>query len=142
MDQFPGKAPHFITSDHHFHRDMPVALRIRDYSENSDLLHSHEFHELVLVLGGSGLHVLQERSYPIYPGAVSYTHLQQSDGTILCVYDRDRYGAGEILLAEFTEADLRAGSLPHPPRVIHSLSGRPETAAHQTMNKQEMELVP
>ena len=30
MDQFPGKAPHFITSDHHFHRDMPVALRIRD----------------------------------------------------------------------------------------------------------------
>lgn len=74
---------------------------------------------------------------------VSYPDFaQQSDGTILCVYDRDRYGAGEILLAEFTEADLRAGSLPHPPRVIHSLSGRPETAAHQTMNKQEMELVP
>ena len=59
MDQFPGKAPHFITSDHHFHRDMPVALRIRDYSENSDLLHSHEFHELVLVLGGIGVYIVR-----------------------------------------------------------------------------------
>lgn len=80
MDQFPGKAPHFITSDHHFHRDMPVALRIRDYSEKSDLLHSHEFHELVLVLGGSGLHVLQERSYPIYPGDVFLIKPRQVHG--------------------------------------------------------------
>ena len=73
---------------------------------------------------------------------VSYPDFtQQSDGTILCVYDRDRYGAGEILLAEFTEADLRAGSLPHPPRVIHSLRGQPEIAVRRNTNKQKMELV-
>ena len=63
---------------------------------------------------------------------------QQSDGTILCVYDRDRYGAGEILLAEFTEADLRAGRLPHPPCVINSLCSQPENAAARNTGKREM----
>lgn len=63
---------------------------------------------------------------------------QQSDGTILCVYDRDRYGAGEILLAEFAEADLRAGRLPHLPYVINSLCSQPENAAARNTGKREM----
>ncbi len=53
---------------------------------------------------------------------VSYPDFtQQSDGTIVGIYDWDRRGKGEILLAEFTEADLRNGQLPHPPIVINSL---------------------
>lgn len=80
MDQFTDKAPHFIALDQHFRANMSVVLRIRDYSENSDQLHSHEFHELVLVLGGTGLHVLQERSYPIYPGDVFLIKPRQVHG--------------------------------------------------------------
>jgi hypothetical protein len=41
---------------------------------------------------------------------VSYPDgFQAPDGTIHIIYDRERYGAREILLASFTEADVRAG---------------------------------
>jgi len=33
------------------------------------------------------------------------------DGTIYMVYDRDRYGAKEILMAKFTQADILAGKI-------------------------------
>ena len=35
--------------------------------------------------------------------------IQLSDGLILTAYDRDRPGAGELLLARFREEDLLAG---------------------------------
>jgi len=41
-----------------------------------------------------------------YPDAV-----EAPDGTITMVYDRDRYGAKEILMAKFTQADILAGAL-------------------------------
>jgi hypothetical protein len=41
---------------------------------------------------------------------VSYPDgLQAPDGTIQIIYDHERYGAKEILLASFTEEDVRAG---------------------------------
>jgi predicted neuraminidase len=52
---------------------------------------------------GEGL-LLDERSGVSYPDAV-----EARDGLITVVYDRDRGGAGEILLATFTEKDVRAG---------------------------------
>jgi hypothetical protein len=48
--------------------------------------------------------LLDERKNVSYPDGV-----QDRDGTIWIVYDRDRYGAGEILLAKFREEDVIAG---------------------------------
>ena len=47
---------------------------------------------------------LDERANVSYPDAV-----QLENGLILTAYDRDRSGAGEILLARYTEEDLRLG---------------------------------
>lgn len=48
--------------------------------------------------------LLDERSGVSYPDGV-----QDADGLIWIIYDRDRKGAGEILLAKFREADVAAG---------------------------------
>ncbi|MDR0606485.1 MAG: glycoside hydrolase, partial [Bacteroidales bacterium] len=48
--------------------------------------------------------LLDERESVSYPDGV-----QDKDGTIWIVYDRDRNGAGEILLAKFREEDVIAG---------------------------------
>jgi predicted neuraminidase len=48
--------------------------------------------------------LLDERSGVSYPDGV-----QEKDGLILITYDRDRGGAGEILLAKFKEEDVLAG---------------------------------
>ncbi len=48
--------------------------------------------------------LLDERSGVSYPDGV-----EERDGRITVVYDRDRQGAGEILKAQFTEKDARAG---------------------------------
>jgi len=43
---------------------------------------------------------------------VSYPDATQApDGTVIMVYDRERYGAKEILMAKFTEADILAGEI-------------------------------
>ncbi|MBR3872865.1 MAG: exo-alpha-sialidase [Clostridia bacterium] len=47
---------------------------------------------------------LDERANVSYPDTI-----QLQDGLILTAYDRDRPGAGELLLATYTEEDLRAG---------------------------------
>ncbi len=48
-----------------------LELRLQDYhSRESDVMHSHDFHELVLVLRGAGLHLTEHGEYPIYPGDV------------------------------------------------------------------------
>ncbi len=53
---------------------------------------------------------------------VSYPDVTEAaDGTILCVYDRDRYGAGEILLASFTEAEVRSGSFRGTPEIVNAI---------------------
>ncbi len=49
--------------------------------------------------------MLDERASVSYPDAV-----QAPDGTIYAIHDRERYGAKEILLSVFSEADVRAGS--------------------------------
>ena len=49
--------------------------------------------------------MLDQRASVSYPDAV-----QAPDGTIYAVHDRERYGAKEILLPVFTEADVMAGS--------------------------------
>jgi hypothetical protein len=44
---------------------------------------------------------------------VSYPDgVQSEDGTIYLIYDRDRHGAKEILMAIFTEADMVSGRSP------------------------------
>ena len=48
--------------------------------------------------------LLDERSDVSYPDGV-----QDKDGLIWITYDRDRNGAGEILLAKFREEDVKAG---------------------------------
>ena len=57
---------------------------------------------------------LDERGGPNFPngvpGGVSYPDgVQDNDGLIWITYDRDRGGAGEILLAKFKEEDVIAG---------------------------------
>jgi len=50
--------------------------------------------------------LLDERVGVSYPDGV-----QAKDGTISIVYDRDRQGAGEILMATFREKDVAAGRM-------------------------------
>lgn len=50
--------------------------------------------------------LLDERCNVSYPDAV-----ECPDGSILCIYDRERIGTGEILLAKFTESDIRSGKV-------------------------------
>lgn len=48
-----------------------LGLRMLDYrSRESDIIHCHDFHELVLVLRGAGLHLTEHGEEPIYPGDV------------------------------------------------------------------------
>ena len=49
---------------------------------------------------------LDLRDMVSYPDAV-----QDKEGTIYIIYDRDRYGCGEILCSKITEKDIEAGSL-------------------------------
>jgi hypothetical protein len=53
--------------------------------------------------------LIDERDHVSYPDAV-----EAEDGRILVVYDRDRYGQREILLASLTEADILAGRATDP----------------------------
>ncbi len=53
--------------------------------------------------------LLDERSQVSYPDAVEYT-----DGRIAIVYDRERLGAKEILLAQIKEEDIIAGRIVSP----------------------------
>lgn len=53
---------------------------------------------------------------------ISYPDLAETaDGTILCIYDRDRYGAGEILLSTFTERKVRSGKPAGKPEIVNAL---------------------
>ncbi|MBP3305885.1 MAG: discoidin domain-containing protein [Oscillospiraceae bacterium] len=49
--------------------------------------------------------LLDERNLTSYPDVT-----QAPDGTIYCIYDYDRYGAKEILMATFTEQDIIDGA--------------------------------
>lgn len=48
----------------------PARLYLRSYGPDQEWPHSHEFHELVYVRGGSGLHVTEKESYQIYAGDI------------------------------------------------------------------------
>lgn len=49
--------------------DFPLAC-LRHERHAPTALHSHEFHELVIILGGRGVHVMDDRAYPIQAGDV------------------------------------------------------------------------
>ena len=53
-----------------------------------------------------GFLLLDERDKVSYPDAAF-----DSDGNFYIIYDRDRRGAGEILMAKVTEEDILAGQL-------------------------------
>ena len=50
-------------------RDFPLAC-LRHERHAPTALHSHDFHELVVILGGRGVHVMADRAYPIQAGDV------------------------------------------------------------------------
>lgn len=64
--------------------------------------------------------VLDERKGVSYPDG-----FQATDGTIFISYDRNRSVDGEILLARFTEEDIRAGKLTGPKSKLKMLICRP-----------------
>jgi len=65
-----AKAPRKIRSEAVFRdRDMPIAvMRMDNHGDTS--LHSHDFHELVLITGGGGRHITAHGSYPLKAGDV------------------------------------------------------------------------
>ena len=67
----------------------------------------------------SGL-VLDERKGISYPDG-----FQAPDGTLYISYDRNRSTDGEILLARFTEPDIRAGTLVSATSKLKMLICRP-----------------
>jgi len=66
--------------------------------------------------------LLDEREDISYPGGQ-----QAEDGTIDITYDRSRTGDREVLLASFTEADVRAGEAASPAASLRvTVSRHPE----------------
>jgi hypothetical protein len=63
--------------------------------------------------------MIDERSGVSYPDAD-----QADDGRIFLIYDRDRTGAREILLATFTEADISDGKLSDPRSALRLIVSR------------------
>ena len=54
-----------------FFRENNPGLYLHIYKEkNIDYFHSHEFHEIIVVLKGTGMHITEETSFPIYSGDV------------------------------------------------------------------------
>jgi hypothetical protein len=72
--------------------------------------------------------LLDERDRVSYPDG-----FQAPDGTIHINYDRDRAGAREILMASFTEADVREGKFTsrnaRPAMIVHKATGAAHPAA-------------
>ncbi len=68
----------------------------------------------------SGGLILDDRKGVSYPDG-----FQAPDGTIYISYDRNRATDGEVLLARFTEADIRAKSLVGPKSALELLISRP-----------------
>ena len=66
-----------------------------------------------------GLLLLDERDGVSYPDGV-----QAEDGRISIIYDHDRAGAGEILLACFREEDVLAGACVSPDAFLRRLVNR------------------
>ncbi|MFA6568492.1 MAG: sialidase family protein [Victivallales bacterium] len=68
--------------------------------------------------------LLDERTDVSYPDGV-----ESEDGTIYIIYDRERQGAGEILMARFTEAEVVHGKIKHQSsqlKMVVSRMGRKE----------------
>jgi len=78
--------------------------------------------------------LLDERAGVSYPDGV-----EAKDGTIRIVYDRDRQGAGEILMATFTERDAAAGKdvsgRVKLRQVVDRLPWDPKRAADRVMSR-------
>jgi hypothetical protein len=53
--------------------------------------------------------LLDERSQVSYPDAV-----QDAEGLIHIIYDHDRYGSMEIMMAQITEEDILTGTIVSP----------------------------
>jgi hypothetical protein len=64
--------------------------------------------------------ILDERKGVSYPDG-----FQAPDGTIYISYDRNRATDGEILLARFTEDDIKAKRLVNPKSKLKMLISRP-----------------
>ena len=61
---------------------------------------------------------------------VSYPDCTEAeDGTLYIIYDRERYGAKEILMAKVTEDDILAGSLVHSASALRIVLNRAEGKA-------------
>ncbi|HPF55649.1 MAG TPA: sialidase family protein [Clostridiales bacterium] len=66
-----------------------------------------------------GFLLLDERDKVSYPDAAF-----DSDGNFYIIYDRDRRGAGEILMAKVTEEDILAGQLVNPDSRLKQIVSR------------------
>lgn len=75
-----GKREHARTT-YRYHRDeffgktgMPLCILAVPGGEPDGLIHDHDFTELVVVLGGSGLHLAAPEPYPLQAGDVFVIH--------------------------------------------------------------------
>ncbi len=64
-------SPHIITSEFVFgdHTDFPLSV-VRQKDHGTNRVHAHEFHELVVLLSGSGVHLTDHGSYGMATGDV------------------------------------------------------------------------
>lgn len=66
------------------------------------------------------------------PGMVSYPDAQQTaDGSVWCTYDYERHHDGQIRLARFTEADVRAKRLVTPSSFLGRIAIRPRVSRNE-----------
>lgn len=59
---------------------LRVHRATREQAQPSTVLHTHEFSELVLILGGSGVHVTKRERYPVVAGDVFLIEGSQAHG--------------------------------------------------------------
>ena len=56
----------------HFYGECGISISATKYPDDpgTERMHFHDFHELVVVMEGTGRHVLESGSYPLFKGSV------------------------------------------------------------------------
>lgn len=106
----PPRAYH-ITREHLFN-GLKSGLMVlkKHYYQNSEILHYHDFYELVIVRSGSASHITENAEYPVKRGDVFLLR----PGERHCYRDIDAFEIVNVIYSERAAAPLREELMHHP----------------------------
>ncbi len=100
-----------ITREHLFNGlKSGIMVLEKHYYQSSEILHYHDFYELVTVRSGSASHVTENAEYPVKRGDVFLLR----PGERHCYRDIDAFEIVNLIYSERTASLLREESMSHP----------------------------